>query len=591
MARGNMKMKRLLLLSAIAAALSTGASAAPLGQADVVWKLSNTTSDAKVYDSVKMPNGDIVIVGNKLVTDHDLWAVRIDPNGNVVWTVTYPKPGAAGDVFPVKAALSPTGDVYLACEVTGNVTVSDYWFVVLSPTGAMVNDRVVNEFPNDQVGDMKVGVGGNVLFCGHGLSPDQPVVVKLDPALNTDWLYNFGNPAAVIDQSARSIDVDVTGQVLVGGTVDNGGQIDIGLDRLDPLGVPIYSKTIGDPAITDRDPKVFHATTGATYLTYVRAAAALTSVGRIAKFDPAGVFQWNFDEPLLDFTAAAEMPGGDIAFAGSDDDAPFRSKYYRLTPAGALVWSQFVPTPNVGRNLMDHLAVGPDGTITSFSHIEVLGKPGADWLVNSLSPSGVELYQWTFDTGVGNFDIPSGIVAMPHGGVIVHGFMNLAGLAESHVFRLQPYMDLAPDTASVKRGRQNSGNLASLQADDNDFFEVCKFIVPNASTPPVNVEFEATVPSAFPSGSLTFGVIAKGSTPNLSAETEVFNWTTGLFERAVTTPLGLAESNALVVCDPATQIEAGTGRVKSRVRVKATGPTATNLWCVRFDRATWRLSP
>ncbi|MBS1723891.1 MAG: hypothetical protein JSS66_13165 [Armatimonadetes bacterium] len=576
----------------LATSVALSASAAGFaGQADVVWHNFLAGQDADLAQSVTMPNGDIVMVGSKQAINRDLWIVRMTQSGTTVWSRTYPKPGAPGDVFPVRAALATNGNVYVASEVSGNATISDFYFLAVDGAGNFVVDRTVDEYPNDQVSDMEIGSQGNVLFTGDGLSTDQPIVVKMDPNFGTLWTYYFGDPAATIGQGSTDLDVNAAGQVLVAGLIQNGTQGDVALDLLDSNGLPIFQKTIGSPNDNDGDPSVVLDPFGNAYLAYVRSVYTVNALGRVSKFDVAGAFQWNYDTPLADFVRIGQAPNGDILFAASQDDAPFNTTVSRLTTAGGLVWSNVVTTPNLDRNLLDNMAVSADGIITTLSHVSILGKVGADWLVCQLDPAGNELYQWRFDSGPGFYDIPGDIETLAGGGVIVCGRGDSAGGTVAHAYRLQAVYNLFPDTATVRLGRLNAGKLNSLTRDDNDYYQVCKFIVPNNTVPPINVEFEATVPANFPVGGINFGTLAKANTVGLTQDAELFNWTTSAWESSTQTALGLTEVVTTIVGTPASHVLAGTGRVKARARVRATGPTSVATWCVSYDQVGWRLTP
>lgn len=577
----------------ILVATCTAGLAHPLGTTEVVWhQFFSGPDDTMIREMVRMPNGDIVYVGEIDNGTQKLFAIRQDVNGNTIWSKTFSKPGAPGDIYAKVARLSPfNGNIYVACEVTGNATLKDFYVIQIDPAGNMVNDRTVDVNNNDHVGDMEIGTLGNVFFGGDSLSATQPTVVKMDPNFLTLWTYNFGNPAAVVSQGISDIEISPTGQVLIAGGVDNGGQLDVGLDRVDSFGTVVYQKTIGDPALSDGDASIVDATDGSTYLTYVRGIFTVGAKGRISKFDPVGVFQWNFDSPDLDRVGIAEIPGGDMAFVGSEDDQPCRTEFYRLNPAGNQLWSYSHLQPLLDRDLLEDVTVGSDGTIFSRSTTDLASQIGADWGVIALAANGTPLYEWSFDTAPGNYDISSAMLPLADRGLIIGGYGPNGAVTNMHAFRLNPVLYVAPASTTLRLGRVNAGTLSSLVSNDNDYYEVCKAFVPNVLTPPVNLEFDATLPIDYIVGDVGFGTIVKANTPGLQQNTELWNWTANAWEKSTLTTLGFAELPTIVDGDPSRHLQVGTNNVRARVRISKIGFTAIASWCVQIDQALWRVTP
>ena len=578
---------------AVAVLAAFSGTAHALGTTDIVWHQQVASPDSyTLKDSVKAPNGDIILIGEVQLANTKLWVLRIDQSGNTIWSKTFSKPGAPGDFSAKVVRVSPlTNNVYVACDVTGNATPRDIYVLALDSNGTFLLDRTADVFPNDNVEDMEIGTQGNIFVAVDGLSAAQPRVSKLDPSLNTLFNYDFGNPLAVGTQTVKDIEVSPIGDVLITGIIDSGGQADIGLDRIDFLGGVIYQKSIGDPTIGDGDPSVVDASDGNTYLTYVRAYATLTSLGRISKFDAIGNFQWNADVPLLDRVQIAEQPSGNIVFGGTDDDSPFQTKFRCFTPLGSLVWTYDFAQPNIDRNLMEQMAVGADGTVFATATVEPTGNTEADWSVSCLNPNGFGLYQWQFSTGPTNYDIVTGIVPVAANSVIVSGFGGSFGNEDAHAYRLSPVLNLFPTSATTKLGNTTNGSLASLTEDDNSYFEVCKGFVPNQVVAPVNIEFDASIPADYPIGDVSFGTIVKTNSPGLQQDTELWNWSLGTWEASTLTSLGFSEAFTSVLGDPVRHIEVGTRNVRARVRVRKVSFVTVAVWCVDIDQAGWRVRP
>lgn len=151
-----------------------------------------------------------------------------------------------------------------------------------------------------------------------------------------------------------------------------------------------------------------------------------------------------------------------------------------------------------------------------------------------------------------------------------------------------------PSSYSITFGRLNSGNLASLNSVDGNNFQMCKFLVPNTTVPPIRVEFSGTSPSNTV-GYVDFIVYAKMVTNGLFSHTmEMWNYNTNNWDavdlrtdviNTVLTRWDLISSgNHSRFIGPANAIRA-------RISIRQTGPAANPNWCSDHDFAGWIIAP
>jgi len=158
---------------------------------------------------------------------------------------------------------------------------------------------------------------------------------------------------------------------------------------------------------------------------------------------------------------------------------------------------------------------------------------------------------------------------------------------------------VAPASMSVKLGRVDRGTVASLAAIDDDSLRICKFIVPNQSTPPVNVELSGTCPTPSPT-TFAFRAVSKMSGfGQFGITLELWNWTANggggtwdpvdVSNGSVTTSFTTTE----VVASGAIgrYIRAGDQAIRARYRVRATGIVGNAAWCHEADQAVWLMTP
>ena len=563
-----------------------------IGEAEIVYEGHVSGPDSyQIRDVAKAPNGDLVFLGDIGSTDSDIWVVRTTATGSVVWNRTFDHPGGSGYALGQRLAIGDDGKIYIVGVIEGTASLRDFYYLALSPIGIKTAERVVDHFNNDyDVGDIEVAQDGTVLFAGSGLSTERPIVVKMDANLNTLWAYNMGSPAATGNQRAGELEIASDGSVIASAEYHDGSQVDVQFVRLQQNGGLVYEKILGDPTTNDAGPKVMLGSDGYTYFCYTRGKFTLNVQARLSQYDAAGNFQWNKQESGYQEPSFVETPVGEFAYACVQDGGGYSTKFSGFDTSGTILWNRTLTHPNVDFHSLDELVCDDEGYLTALSYISLAGKVDGDWLVTSLTNGGVPLYEWEFDTGVGFYDLPTGIVPISSAEVVVTGFTSSAN-SETHTFRLRPALNIKPTSSTLRFGQLTLGGLSSLYSDDNDYYEVCKFIVPNQTIPPINVEFDSSIPLEYPLIGLTFETIVKANTPGLQQDTQLWNWLTSSWDTSTLTPLSLAEAKTVVNGLPDPHVQSMTRNVKSRIRVRQVGPVVVSLWCVEIDKVGWRLAP
>ena len=146
----------------------------------------------------------------------------------------------------------------------------------------------------------------------------------------------------------------------------------------------------------------------------------------------------------------------------------------------------------------------------------------------------------------------------------------------------------------VKLGKNTAGNNRSLFKTDGDMYRMCKFVVPNQNAHPVNIEVEGTCNYSSLSA-LAFHVNSRMANSGQFGQTlDLYDWSTSSFSATDTrtdpinttlTIRDLAATGALSRYLSPDQV------LKARIRVKATGVVATQLWCMEVDEANFTVTP
>ncbi|MBS1721957.1 MAG: hypothetical protein JSS66_03000 [Armatimonadetes bacterium] len=145
---------------------------------------------------------------------------------------------------------------------------------------------------------------------------------------------------------------------------------------------------------------------------------------------------------------------------------------------------------------------------------------------------------------------------------------------------------LAPNNQQVTLGRVTKGNLQSLLEDDSNAEEICKFVVPNRSSPFVNVQFifssEALVPSE-----VSLEVKAKWLNPGqYLLQLEQFNFVTGQDEVCLGEAPLTGDYYTFVGSPkgvPTSYVRQSDGQMKGRLKLRQSGPSAVLLPCVSLE--------
>ena len=195
----------------------------------------------------------------------DLWIVKIDSSGNILWDKI--AGGIGDDIVHSGKVTGDGGIVILAKTASDNGDVSvhfglfDYWIVKLSPEGDIEWDFTFGSDSQDEVGDILLtddggyvisGAtfmtgGGNVNCESHGWY--DAIAVKLDSSRNIEWQQCYGGSEGdIFIESLRT----TGGYLFAGMTYSYDGQVtqnhgdgDLWVVRTDSIGNLIWQRSYG----------------------------------------------------------------------------------------------------------------------------------------------------------------------------------------------------------------------------------------------------------------------------------------------------------------------------------------------------------
>lgn len=249
---------------------------------DTVWtRMLGGSQDDKAGTVAFTADGNFILIGSTQSSDgditdkritygEDMWVVKLDGNGRILWSKTFG--GSAGDIGTGVVG-TPDGGYLVSGdtesnngEITGSHGSSDAWVLKLDGQGRPQWSKVYGGSDFDQIGAIRAIPGGYVL-TGLTNSADGDVkgyhppsyigsdvlVIRIDPAGNLVWAKAYGGTE---DEVATAMVAVPDGMVVTAYTDSNngdvsgyhGGQIfttDLWVLKLNYDGDIVWTRTIG----------------------------------------------------------------------------------------------------------------------------------------------------------------------------------------------------------------------------------------------------------------------------------------------------------------------------------------------------------
>lgn len=218
---------------------------------NIIWQKIYGTSNYDEGDSIIVTSDNYyVILG--LTSDnlgyYDLWLLKLDTNGNVVWQYTY---GGSDDDGPAVVRQTSDGGFIIAAYTysfgQGN---SDTWILKLDSTGNIIWQKTYGSANEEWPEWIEQTSDGGYIVAGakdiSGLADYYAWIMKLDSSGGISWERLYG-PA---QDGAYSIQQTSDGGYIVGCSTSSygAGLVDIWVLKLDSSGNTQWQKTYGDTA-------------------------------------------------------------------------------------------------------------------------------------------------------------------------------------------------------------------------------------------------------------------------------------------------------------------------------------------------------
>lgn len=257
----------------------------------------NSPYEQEGQDVVATPDGGYLIAGyttNSTFNDCDVYIIKTDGNGNLLWTKTY---GGAKPDFPYH--LIPTNDGnYFLIGYSQSYGGGDYDILLLKidQSGNLVWSKTYGGNGNDQGKDIIATSDGNYLIVGWSNSPllgnQEANLIKINPAGTVIWSRLYGGTGHDYGHSVKQC-VD-GGYIMLGQTFSYGaGGGDAYLVKTDAGGNSVWTKTFGG-ALSDEGVYI-NANNDKTFTFLIRDSCGIGKDidVRIVKTDSSGNLIWS----------------------------------------------------------------------------------------------------------------------------------------------------------------------------------------------------------------------------------------------------------------------------------------------------------
>jgi len=294
---------------------------------------------------------------------------------------------------------------------------------------------------------------------------------------------------------------------------------------------------------------------------------------------------------FVDFSieALGTVPSGDPNSRGRDVSADGSVIVGDANGPQAFRWSEGTGMQPLGFRL-NCLAVSADGEVMVGSERDLITEKyrAVVWIHGAM----FDLRHYLLDNGAQGV-FPELVLAtdVSADGTVVVG----RGVSEGFWCRIPRTLGPHSIRVNIQKpvfGSVTGGDRRSTFASDDQRLEITNGVVPSNSLSPVTWEIEGTAARLAPS-KLEFKLEAQVSRSGLSQTIDLWNHQTQSWQTVDTRAATTTDQTVTIerTTDGTQFVRPQDGKVKARIRYKATGPGANSTWKARIDHARWTAHP
>jgi hypothetical protein len=303
---------------------------------------------ANLNAGIQTIDGGFIFTGNMDVSgSYDLWLLKLDPFGIIVWQKTY-----GGDLDDYGFSVEQTNDegfIVSGQTFSFGTGSNDAWILRLDKVGNIEWQKTIGQSQTDFALSVKQTSDGFIVAGGTYPSSLPPLdfwVIKLDHSGNVVWQKSYGGTG---DEIAYSVNVTSDDGFIVSGYTDSfgAGFYDLWVLKLDSTGNVQWQKSYG----TSKDE---FPTRGTQQTTDGGFAIAATTTDRanpnptgdiiVLKLDSTGQIQWqkSYGSSAADGANSIEQTTDGGYIVGGETAAVGTGAFWllRLDSAGNITWQK-----------------------------------------------------------------------------------------------------------------------------------------------------------------------------------------------------------------------------------------------------------
>lgn len=180
------------------------------------WVKTLTMSGVGYYTQPKIAvdsSGNVFLCGtqtNTAQTIYSVFVIKLDSTGALVWSYYYTPSPTSNLVYQVgKPAFDASGNLYIGGGASGGILV----LFRVTTGGTMNVNYSYSGIDGGSLGSVVIDSAGYIYVSGSRPSPNQPALIKFDPAALTTplWAYYINDPSGdFVRTSGNGLAVDTT---------------------------------------------------------------------------------------------------------------------------------------------------------------------------------------------------------------------------------------------------------------------------------------------------------------------------------------------------------------------------------------------
>jgi hypothetical protein len=212
-------------------------------------KVYSSQVEQSCKDVMATSDGGYLLVGETRTVyagDSDVYIVKTDAQGNILWTKQY---GGTHPDYPNNIVATTDGN-FLVVGFTESYGAGamDIWLLKIDPSGNLLWQKTYGTSGDDEGKEIISTSDGNYMIVGHtnyspGNSNEDAFLKKIDPSGNELWTKYYGGTLYETGHSVKQCSDG--GYIFTGQTTSTGTPGDTYLVRTDANGNSLWTKTYG----------------------------------------------------------------------------------------------------------------------------------------------------------------------------------------------------------------------------------------------------------------------------------------------------------------------------------------------------------